>query len=82
MQVKIQQWGNSAAICLSREILQQLSLKVGDVLNVEVSNNKLFLRSASPEYTMTELLADSPKSSFSLSGDDKVWLNTTVGKEE
>lgn len=82
MKIKVQQWGNSAAIRLNKGILHQMATKVGDVLDVEVSNNTLLLQPAMPKYTMAELLANSPKSSFSLSDDDRLWLNTTMGKEE
>jgi len=82
MQVKIQQWGNSGAVRLNKDLLQLMSVEVGGVLEVEVKDNTLMLRPSSPEYALDELLAASPKATFALADEDKEWLDAApAGKE-
>ncbi len=83
MQIKIQQWGNSAAVRLNKDLLQLMSMGIGGVLEVEVKDSMLMLRPATPEYSLDDLLEKSPKECFSLSGEDRAWLNLApTGKEE
>ncbi|QXG37530.1 AbrB/MazE/SpoVT family DNA-binding domain-containing protein [Pseudomonas viridiflava] len=44
MEVKIQQWGNSAAIRLPANVLKQMSLVIGDVLVLDVSSEVMTLK--------------------------------------
>ncbi|MEE4463181.1 AbrB/MazE/SpoVT family DNA-binding domain-containing protein, partial [Azotobacter chroococcum] len=43
MEVKIQQWGNSAAIRLPASVLKQMSLASGDVLSLDVTPEAITL---------------------------------------
>lgn len=60
MDVKIQQWGNSAAIRMPSALLKQMSLGVGDVLRVvSASVDVLTMKpaKAKPHYNLAELMA-------------------------
>lgn len=61
MGVKIQQWGNSAAIRLPSTVLKQMSLVSGDVLslNVDPDAQALTLKPAraKPRYKLSDLMA-------------------------
>ncbi|MFF7707862.1 AbrB/MazE/SpoVT family DNA-binding domain-containing protein [Pseudomonas sp. NPDC007930] len=60
MDVKIQQWGNSAAIRVPAALLRQMGLALGDVLQVvTASAEELTLRPARPKphYSLAELMA-------------------------
>ncbi|MDR0278536.1 MAG: AbrB/MazE/SpoVT family DNA-binding domain-containing protein [Paucimonas sp.] len=59
MQVRIQQWGNSAAIRLPSTVLKQMSLASGDVLVLDVSEETITLKpvKARPRYRLADLMA-------------------------
>ncbi|MCO8163898.1 AbrB/MazE/SpoVT family DNA-binding domain-containing protein [Pseudomonas sp. 21LCFQ010] len=61
MEVKIQQWGNSAAIRLPAIVLKQMSLASGDVLllNVDAAAEAMTLKPAKvkPRYQLADLMA-------------------------
>lgn len=82
MELKIQNWGNSAAVRLSQVLLKQIGAKVGESLSVEVHNGMLIFKPAEPIYTMEELLAGCTKKNMRLNDEDKQWLNAApVGRE-
>jgi antitoxin ChpS len=60
MEVKIQQWGNSAAIRLPATVLKQMSLSSGDVLVLDVSAQVMTLKPAKskPHYRLVDLMAN------------------------
>ena len=59
MQIKIQQWGNSAAIRLPSTVLKEMSLVSGDVLILDVSEEVITLKPAKarPQYRLADLMA-------------------------
>ncbi|WP_313025564.1 AbrB/MazE/SpoVT family DNA-binding domain-containing protein [Pseudomonas lopnurensis] len=60
MEVKIQQWGNSAAIRMPSALLKQMSLAVGDVLQVVSANTDALTMKpakAKPHYNLADLMA-------------------------
>lgn len=60
MDVKIQQWGNSAGIRLPSTLLKQLGLGLGDLLQVvSASTEGLTMKpaKAKPRYKLSELIA-------------------------
>ena len=59
MEVKIQQWGNSAAIRLPATVLRQMSLVSGDVLVLDASEEVMTLKRAKtkPHYRLADLMA-------------------------
>jgi len=82
MQIKIQQWGNSGAVRLNKDLLRLMSTEIGGVLDVEVKDNMLMLRPAAPEYSLDDLLEKKQEACFSLSDEDQTWLNPVpTGKE-
>ncbi|EMB2824051.1 PbsX family transcriptional regulator [Pseudomonas aeruginosa] len=59
MEVKVQQWGNSAAIRLPAAVLKQMSIDVGNVLNLDFTADAMTLKpaKAKPHYKLAELMA-------------------------
>ncbi len=59
MEVKIQQWGNSAAIRLPAAVLKQMQLGVGSILSLDTAGESMVLKPvrAKPKYTLEELIA-------------------------
>ncbi len=59
MQIKIQQWGNSAAIRLPAAVLKQMRLGVGSTLSLDTAGEALVLKPvrSKPKYTLEELMA-------------------------
>jgi len=59
MQIKIQQWGNSAAIRLPAAVLKQMRLGVGSTLSLETAGETMVLKPvrSKPKYTLEELMA-------------------------
>jgi antitoxin ChpS len=61
MEVKIQQWGNSAAIRLPATVLKQMSMASGDVLVLDMDEAAkslvLKLAKVKPHYRLTDLMA-------------------------
>ena len=57
MQLTVNKWGNSSAIRLPKKLVQQLHLHNNDVLDYEVSENKIILQKATtvPELTVDNL---------------------------
>lgn len=67
MNAQIDQWGNSLAIRLPDQIVQELKLKADDALNFSIVDGKLVLEPipALPDFTLDELLdqvVDPPES--------------------
>ena len=60
MQIKIQQWGNSAAIRLPSTVLKQMRLGVGSTLSLDTAGETLVLKPVrpKPKYTLEELMAE------------------------
>ncbi|MDH0645472.1 AbrB/MazE/SpoVT family DNA-binding domain-containing protein [Pseudomonas sp. GD03858] len=59
MQIKIQQWGNSAAIRIPSTVLKQMRLEVGSTLSLDTAGESMVLKAvrAKPKYTLEELMA-------------------------
>lgn len=60
MEVKIQQWGNSAAIRLPATVLKQMSLSSGDILVLDASAQVMTLKPAKAKlhYRLADLMAN------------------------
>ncbi|WP_028631710.1 MULTISPECIES: AbrB/MazE/SpoVT family DNA-binding domain-containing protein [Pseudomonas] len=58
MEVKVQQWGNSAAIRLPAAVLKLMNLVSGDVLKLDVSAEGMTLKpaKAKPHYQLADLM--------------------------
>ncbi|MGE8063758.1 AbrB/MazE/SpoVT family DNA-binding domain-containing protein [Pseudomonas sp. NPDC089569] len=59
MEVKVQQWGNSAAIRLPATVLKLMNVASGDVLELDVSAEVMTLKpaKAKPHYKLADLMA-------------------------
>ena len=83
MELKIQSWGNSAAIRINRALLKQIKAEVGVSLAAEVRNGGLYLKPVTePAYSLDELLSSCTKAKMRLGDEDREWLDDApVGKE-
>lgn len=54
---KIRKWGNSLGIRIHKVIAEQINLKDGSVVEIQVSGNKLIITPTAPVYTLDSLLA-------------------------
>jgi virulence-associated protein VagC len=62
--------------------VQTLGLSVGSKLDLTIEDNRIILTPSEDSLTLEQLLADSTKSDFVLSEEDREWANATpVGKE-
>ena len=57
-QAAIRAWGNSQGIRISRKLMEQLDLKVSDVLDISVENNALVLRKSFKHKKFEDRLAE------------------------
>lgn len=62
--MQLQKWGNSAAVRLPKELLNQMNWKIGDTVLPEIQDGQLVLKvSKRPRYRLQDLLNEM--------GDDK-----------
>lgn len=59
MITKIQKWGNSQGLRLSKELLSELDINVGDEVEVSTRHGALIIK-PSRRYDLDELLSDIP----------------------
>ena len=57
MELKIQKWGNSAAVRLPAVLLEQIDASVGSSLNADVRPDGVLLSPARRKYSLDELIA-------------------------
>ncbi|MBN3835164.1 AbrB/MazE/SpoVT family DNA-binding domain-containing protein [Burkholderia sp. Ac-20344] len=57
MELKIQKWGNSAAVRLPAVLLEQMHASVGGSLNADVRPDGVLLTPARRKYALDELVA-------------------------
>ncbi len=55
--VAIRAWGNSQGIRIPKDILDQMQLKISDVLDIEIENDAIVLRKQFVHKTFEERLA-------------------------
>ncbi|TES62737.1 AbrB/MazE/SpoVT family DNA-binding domain-containing protein [Burkholderia cepacia] len=81
MELKIQKWGNSAAVRLPAVLLEQMNASVGGSLNADLRSDGVLLTLARPKYSVEELVAQcDAKAPFP--GDLAVWNEVKpVGRE-
>jgi len=78
MKLNIQKWGNSAAVRLPTAMLAQLGVKIGDVLDVDMSEQVAKLQASKPKYKLADLLAEMPNGMPMVEGWDSM---QPVGRE-
>lgn len=55
--MQLQKWGNSAAVRLPKELLNQMNWKIGDTVLPEIQDGQLVLKTAKrPRYRLQDLL--------------------------
>lgn len=60
MEIKVQQWGNSAAIRLPATALKTIGIGIGNVLEMDLTPEGMTLKPAKqkPRYKLADLLAE------------------------
>lgn len=59
--MKLQKWGNSAAVRFPKEIISQLGLEIGDDLETEIQGQTIVIKAVKrPKYKLSDLLAEMP----------------------
>ncbi|MEJ2768309.1 AbrB/MazE/SpoVT family DNA-binding domain-containing protein [Mycetohabitans sp. B46] len=64
MELKIQKWGNSAAIRLPSVLLKQINASVGSSLNADVRPDGVMLAPARRKYSLNDLIAQCDTKAF------------------
>lgn len=78
---KVQKWGNSQGLRLSRQLLDQADINVGDEVEIVVSERQILVTKAArpgPKYDIRELVSRIPKGHKA----KEVSFGPAVGKEE
>lgn len=78
---KVQKWGNSQGLRLSKQLLDQAEISVGDEVEIVVSEHQILVKKASiskPKYDINELVSRMPKGYKA----KEVSFGPAVGKEE
>lgn len=61
---KVQKWGNSQGLRLSKQLLDQADINVGDEVEIVVSERQILVKKAQrskPKYDIKELVSRIPK---------------------
>lgn len=78
---KVQKWGNSQGLRLSKQTLDQANIGVGDEVEIVVSDRQILLKKTAkskPKYDIRELVSRIPKGYKT----KEVSFGPAVGKEE
>ena len=65
MKTNIRKWGNSAGTIIPVPMLDAAGIVLGDKVNIEAKAGTLIMTLVDEPMTLEDLLADSPKKSFS-----------------
>ena len=65
MKTNIRKWGNSAGTIIPVPMLDAAGIALGDKVNIEAKAGALIITLVDEPMTLEDLLADSPKKSFS-----------------
>ncbi|MFS6937881.1 pemI-like protein (PemI), phage associated protein [Neisseria animaloris] len=77
--MKLQKWGNSAAVRFPKEIISQLGLQIGDELQTEVRGQTIVIKAVKrPRYKLSELLSEMQGDTSRVEGWEEM---PDVGKE-
>lgn len=77
---KVQKWGNSQGLRLSKQLLDQADLNVGDEVEIIVGERQILVKKAAPtkpKYDIRELVARIPKGYRA----EEISFGPAVGKE-
>ncbi len=73
--VSIRQSGGANIISIPKAIVQTLGLDVGSKLNLTIQENSIVLTPIKDSLSLEELLAGSPKEAFSITQEDRDWID-------
>ena len=81
--VTLRNLGGSVVMVVPKEILGLVDLKAGSQVRIGVENGRVVIEPRTkPHYTLSELLAMSPRNALKPSRKDREWLSGgPVGKE-
>ena len=81
--ISIRQSGGANIVSIPKTIVQMLGLSVGSTLDLTVEDNKIVLTPiVEEELSLESLLEGSPKECFSITEEDREWINAKpVGRE-
>ena len=80
--IAIRQSGGANIVSIPKAIVNTLGLHVGSKLDMSIKDNKIVLTPIADELDLQTLLAGSPKECFSVTQEDREWIDAKpVGKE-
>ncbi len=78
MVTKVQKWGNSQGLRLSKQVLDLADIAVGDDVQIIVGEGQITVKKSGSKYNLAELVARIPKRYRA----KEVGFGLPVGKEE
>jgi antitoxin MazE len=78
MVTKVQKWGNSQGLRLSKQVLELADIAIGDDVQIIVGDGQITVKKAGSKYDLAELVARIPKEYR----PKEVGFGPPVGKEE
>lgn len=78
MVTKVQKWGNSQGLRLSKQVLDLADIAIGDDVQIIVGDGQITMKKAGSKYNLAELVARIPKRYKAT----EVGFGPPVGKEE
>lgn len=80
--VAVRQSGGANIVSIPKAIVKTLGLHVGSKLDLTIVDNRIVLTPVTEELTLEDLLEGSPKECFSMTDEDREWVNARpMGKE-
>ena len=81
--ISLRQSGGANIVSIPKTIVQMLGLSVGSKLDITVEENRIILTpSSEDEVSLESLLKGSPKECFTVTEEDREWINARpVGRE-
>ncbi|NJO34359.1 MAG: AbrB/MazE/SpoVT family DNA-binding domain-containing protein [Rhodospirillales bacterium] len=81
MQMHITRWGNSLGVRIPKDLARQLGMTEGTVVDVTVEGDRLVLKTASPGYSLDQLLEGMTPDAMHQALDWGGW-DDDVGRED
>ena len=78
MVTKVQKWGNSQGLRLTKQILELADIAIGDDVQIIVGDGQITVKKAGSKYDLAELVARIPKR-YKV---EEVGFGPPAGKEE
>ena len=82
MKTNIRKWGNSAGTIIPAPMLHAAGIALGDKVNIEAKAGTLLMTLVDEPMTLENLLADSPKKSFTVLEEDQDWIDAKPSGRE